>query len=201
MWASAIQVIFVDRQDKNWWSLTLVALARPSTHRHLLPRPAMCSIARNGTAINLINSNHSLSISFVRTLTASSPADIVYIGRSTESVPVAWQISGHSRTAWGLALIWIVLSCKWGLAKPVDKLLSYPSLLPLSRLTYCAYLVHPVSQIVMSFDLKGTVHIQHSLVLTIFIGNVMTSYALALLLAVLFEVPFVRMLKILFGKF
>lgn len=161
----------------------------------------MCSIARNGTAINLINSNHSLSISFVRTLThhrrpyrLHRPFNQIHPGRLKNVGPLA-------RTAWGLALIWIVLSCKWGLAKPVDKLLSYPSLLPLSRLTYCAYLVHPVSQIVMSFDLKGTVHIQHSLVLTIFIGNVMTSYALALLLAVLFEVPFVRMLKILFGKF
>lgn len=105
------------------------------------------------------------------------------------------------RTAWGLALVWIVVSCKWGLAKPIDKLLSHHQLLPLSRLTYCAYLVHPVTQIVLSFDLTGTLHIQHSLVLIIFLGNVITSYAVALLMAILFEVPFVRMLKILFGKF
>lgn len=103
--------------------------------------------------------------------------------------------------AWGLALIWIILSCKWGLAKPIDKILSYNALLPFSRLTYCAYLVHPVTQIVMSFQLKGTIHIQHSLVVTIFMGNVITSYSFALLMALLFEAPVVRVLKVLFGKF
>lgn len=105
----------------------------------------------------------------------------------------------HS-TAWGLALVWIVLSCKWGLAKPIDRLLSLRSILPLSRLTYCAYLVHPVTQIAMSLDLKGTIHIQHGLVLTIFLGNVVTSYTVALALSLLFEAPVVRLLKIVFSK-
>lgn len=103
--------------------------------------------------------------------------------------------------AWGLGLIWIILSCTWGLAKPIDKILSHRALLPFSRLTYCAYLVHPVTQIIMSFDLKGTIHIQHSLVLTIFMGNIIISYSFALLMALLFEAPVVRILKTLFGKF
>lgn len=53
----------------------------------------------------------------------------------------------------------------------------------------------------MSFDLKGTIHIQHSLVLTIFMGNIIISYSFALLMALLFEAPVVRILKTLFGKF
>lgn len=102
--------------------------------------------------------------------------------------------------AWGLALVWITLSCKWGLAKHIDNLLSYRALLPLSRLTYCAYLIHPVTQIVMSFQLSGTLHIQHALVLTIFLGNAVVSYGCAFILSVMFEAPVVRILKILFGK-
>lgn len=103
-------------------------------------------------------------------------------------------------TAWGFALIWITLSCKWGYAKPINDLLSYRPMLPLSRLTYCAYLIHPVTQIVMSFQLKGPVHIQHALVLTIFMGNAIISYICALVLSLMFEAPVVRMLKILFGR-
>lgn len=99
-----------------------------------------------------------------------------------------------------MALIWIVLSCKWGLAKPIDRLLSLRTMLPLSRLTYCAYLVHPVTQICTSLDLKGTLHLQHGLVFTVFLGNVVTSYAIALILSLLFEAPIVRLLKILFSK-
>lgn len=110
-----------------------------------------------------------------------------------------WKCENHT-LAWGLALVWIVLSCKWGLAKPVDRLLSLRTILPLSRLTYCAYLVHPVTQIAMSLDLKGTIHIQHGLVLTIFLGNVVTSYTVALVLSLLFEAPVVRLLKIVFSK-
>lgn len=102
--------------------------------------------------------------------------------------------------AWGFALIWITLSCKWGYAKPINDLLSYRPMLPLSRLTYCAYLIHPVTQIVMSFQLKGPVHIQHALVLTIFMGNAIISYTCALVLSLMFEAPVVRMLKILFGR-
>lgn len=162
--------------------------------------PAICSIVRNVVVINLINSNHTLSIRFVHSHASSPAISITSVIQPNPSRTLDKFRTVHA-TAWGLGLIWIVLSCKWGLAKPVDKLLSHRALLPLSRLTYCAYLVHPVSQIVMSFDLKGTVHIQHSLVLTIFLGNVITSYLLALVLAVLFEVPFVRMLKVLFGKF
>lgn len=102
--------------------------------------------------------------------------------------------------AWGFALIWITLSCKWGLAKPIDNLLSYRALLPLSRLTYCAYLIHPVTQIALSYQLNGTIHIQHSLVLTIFLGNAVVSYGCAFILSLMFEAPVVRVLKILFEK-
>jgi hypothetical protein len=49
---------------------------------------------------------------------------------------------GH--TAWGFALIWITLSCAWGYGGIVNSILSYRGFFPLSRLTYCAYLIHPV---------------------------------------------------------
>lgn len=111
-----------------------------------------------------------------------------------------WPMTTMMITAWGFALIWITLSCKWGYAKPIDDLLSYRPMLPLSRLTYCAYLIHPVTQIVMSFQLKGPVHIQHALVLTIFMGNAIISYMCAFVLSLMFEAPVVRMLKILFGR-
>lgn len=103
-------------------------------------------------------------------------------------------------SAWGFALIWVILSCAWGYAEPINNLLSYRIFYPLSRLTYCAYLIHPVTQVVMSFQLKGTIHIQHSLVLTIFTGNAVISFGCALILSVMFEAPIVRMLKIAFGK-
>ncbi|KAF4520276.1 hypothetical protein B566_EDAN010222 [Ephemera danica] len=47
--------------------------------------------------------------------------------------------SSLSHSAWALGTAWIVVACS-----PVRKILSAPILYPLSRVTYCAYLVHPM---------------------------------------------------------
>lgn len=103
-------------------------------------------------------------------------------------------------TAWGFALIWITLSCRWGYAPAVNRLLSYPAFLPLSRLTYCTYLIHPVGQIVTAFQMQGPLHLQHAMVLTIFLGSAVVSYVCAFTLCVLCEAPVVRILRIFFKK-
>nr|CAD7393862.1 unnamed protein product [Timema cristinae] len=46
------------------------------------------------------------------------------------------------RTCWALGVAWIVFSCVAGYGGPVNKLLSWKGWIPLSRLTYCIYLVH-----------------------------------------------------------
>lgn len=68
--------------------------------------------------------------------------------------------------AWGVALIWITLSCCWGYATPVNKILSYQAFFPLSRLSYCAYLLHPVVMMVTSFQMESPMHLQHVIVVS-----------------------------------
>nr|CAD7433099.1 unnamed protein product [Timema monikensis] len=46
------------------------------------------------------------------------------------------------RTCWALGVAWIVFSCVAGYGGPVNTLLSWKGWIPLSRLTYCIYLVH-----------------------------------------------------------
>nr|XP_018896305.1 PREDICTED: nose resistant to fluoxetine protein 6-like [Bemisia tabaci] len=48
-----------------------------------------------------------------------------------------------SHTSWALALSWIIIMCMIGRAGFIDKVLSFKYLYPLSRITYCAYLIHP----------------------------------------------------------
>lgn len=72
---------------------------------------------------------------------------------------------GHS--AWGFGLIWITLSCCWGLANPINSFFSYRGLFPLSRLTYCTYLIHPVVMMVTSFVIEAPIHLQHVVVVNI----------------------------------
>ncbi|XP_020622131.1 nose resistant to fluoxetine protein 6-like [Orbicella faveolata] len=49
-----------------------------------------------------------------------------------------------SRFAWSLALAWVIFACHRGLGGLVNRILSARFWIPLSRLTYCAYLIHPV---------------------------------------------------------
>lgn len=47
-----------------------------------------------------------------------------------------------TRIAWPLALVWIVFACKYGYGGLANSFLSSPMWQPLSKLSYCAYIVH-----------------------------------------------------------
>ncbi|XP_067636142.1 uncharacterized protein [Eurosta solidaginis] len=114
-------------------------------------------------------------------------------------VTTAFYVSvGH--TAFGVGLIWIVLACCWDIAPTVNSILSYRGLWPLSRLTYCTYLIHPVIMLITSFRMTGIVHLNNLFVMTIFLGNAVASFGVAFLISILFEAPVIRILKILFRK-
>lgn len=68
--------------------------------------------------------------------------------------------------AWGVALAWVTIACCCGYGGLVNSVLSYRGLLPLSRLTYCAYLVHPTIMMYTCFLLDGPFHLQNSMVVS-----------------------------------
>ncbi|CAH0600636.1 unnamed protein product [Chrysodeixis includens] len=110
--------------------------------------------------------------------------------------PTAFYISiGH--TAWGVAVAWVAVSCCSGHGGLVNSALSYRGLLPLSRLTYCAYLVHPTIMMYTSFLLDGPYHMQNSTVLAIYAGYAVMAFLASLAISLAFEAPAVRLLKII----
>ncbi|GFG29906.1 hypothetical protein Cfor_09924 [Coptotermes formosanus] len=67
--------------------------------------------------------------------------------------------SSLSHTAWALALSWIVIACSTGYGGYVNKILSASFLYPFSRVTYCAYLVHPIVIRIMVMRLDSPMHL------------------------------------------
>ncbi|XP_014662242.1 PREDICTED: nose resistant to fluoxetine protein 6-like, partial [Priapulus caudatus] len=63
-----------------------------------------------------------------------------------------------SRTGWSLGLGWVIFICIIGQGGFVNTLLSWKALIPLSRLTYCAYLVHPVIIMTFYFSRRELLH-------------------------------------------
>ncbi|XP_055644167.1 nose resistant to fluoxetine protein 6 isoform X2 [Toxorhynchites rutilus septentrionalis] len=122
------------------------------------------------------------------------------VWRGQLSVPATALYMSIGHTAWGLALVWITLSCCWGNAHFVNRLLSYRALYPLSRLSYCAYLLHPVVMMVTSFQMEAPIHLQHIVIIPIFFGNAVISFILSYFVSLLLEAPMVNLLKLIFKK-
>ncbi|XP_013195317.2 nose resistant to fluoxetine protein 6-like [Amyelois transitella] len=112
--------------------------------------------------------------------------------------PTALYVSvGH--TAWGVALAWVSIACCCGYGGLINSFLSYRGLLPLSRLTYCAYLIHPTIMVYTSFHLDGPFHLQNSIVLIVYAGYAVMAFLASFAVSIAFEAPAVRILKIMSG--
>jgi len=80
----------------------------------------------------------------------------------------------------------------------VNKILSAHFWIPLSRLTYCAYLVHPIALITLlgSFETVRAYSDVH--VAFCFVGVVVISYAAAFIVSVCVEFPMMQLEKLIF---
>ncbi|XP_023338900.1 uncharacterized protein LOC111709470 [Eurytemora carolleeae] len=106
--------------------------------------------------------------------------------------------STFARSTWALVLAWISVSCGSGFGGIINWILSLPGLRPLSRLTYTAYLIHPLIMLLFYSNLEVPYHgsiLGYSLQYT---GFLLTSYGAALLYSLVFEAPWINIQK-LFG--
>lgn len=86
----------------------------------------------------------------------------LYPGDLTVLVSSVYAALGH--TAWAIAVAFIVIQCCTGSARAINSLLSLRLMYPLSRLTYCAYLVHPVIMMITCTQMDGPLHLHNGIV-------------------------------------
>uniref|UniRef100_A0A1I7SSF4 NRF domain-containing protein n=1 Tax=Bursaphelenchus xylophilus TaxID=6326 RepID=A0A1I7SSF4_BURXY len=104
------------------------------------------------------------------------------------------------RPAFALFLGWIVFACETGYANKINSILSHKMFIPLSKTTFCAYLIHPVLLQTYYLSRPTAFHFTHSFqLLYMFFVAVFTSYCAALILALAFEVPVNHVDRIIFG--
>ncbi|XP_046402916.1 O-acyltransferase like protein-like [Ischnura elegans] len=106
-----------------------------------------------------------------------------------------------SHTAWAVALLWLVTACAAGKGGWINSFLSCKIWAPFSRLTYCAYLLHPVVIRATVAHTDSPLHISRDTFAFLFIGHACASYFLAFILSVTLEAPIISLLKLsLFPK-
>ncbi|XP_036343941.1 nose resistant to fluoxetine protein 6-like, partial [Rhagoletis pomonella] len=117
--------------------------------------------------------------------------------RADLSQLLAAAYSSLSHSAWALSLAWITIACSTGYGGYINSLLSAPFLYPFSRVTYCAYLVHPIVIRSMALNTDAPLHLGGDTMVILFFGLVVASYLLSFVVSMSFEAPVVTMLKIL----
>ncbi|XP_033221057.1 O-acyltransferase like protein-like [Belonocnema kinseyi] len=115
---------------------------------------------------------------------------------------VAWEaIYGSiSRPLWAFSLSWIIFASNNGYGGLVGKILSLPIFLPLSRISYCLYLVHMLIQIVITSSAKTAYYFSDFLSFSTFLSDLALSIVVAFFFSLFFESPILILEKMLFRR-
>ncbi|KAI4473733.1 hypothetical protein M0804_015208 [Polistes exclamans] len=99
------------------------------------------------------------------------------------------------RTVWAIGIAWILIACCTNNGGIVNRILSWKVWIPLSRLTFGAYLIHPI--LIISVNLYGetSVHFDSLANLISGVGYVVVSYICAYVVSLMFEMPYVFLMK------
>ena len=95
----------------------------------------------------------------------------------------------YCRVTWGVGLALIVFACHNGYGWWIDVFLSWKVWIPLSRLTFMAYLIHPVVLFVMTYALTTPLHFSDITIAVYMVATVVLSYGAAAVLALAVEFP------------
>lgn len=111
-----------------------------------------------------------------------------FVGRQPERLESAFY-GGLHRVSWGLSVGWVMYACATGRGGFVTKILAWPIMYPLGRLSFSVYLVHILLMAVNAILSREHVTQQPFLQAQIYVSQVIMSYALGAIVYLLIECP------------
>ncbi|XP_072014421.1 nose resistant to fluoxetine protein 6-like [Amphiura filiformis] len=105
--------------------------------------------------------------------------------------------SGLASFTWALCVGWVILACKNGYGGWINTFLSWNFWVPVGRLTYTVYLVHPIILRNILFSSSNPYSLTMIPLSTRFTGGIVLSHMVALLFALAIEFPFANLEKLL----
>ncbi|CAC5380350.1 unnamed protein product [Mytilus coruscus] len=116
------------------------------------------------------------------------------------SIGVAALYNVLHKTVWGAAVCWVIFACATGNGGFVNTILSWKGFVPLSRLTYCAYLIHPLVMYFYYISRKQLLFWDDHEVIYEFFAHLGMAYAVAFVASLVFESPMMGLEKVVFRK-
>ncbi|OWF53373.1 O-acyltransferase like protein-like [Mizuhopecten yessoensis] len=121
-------------------------------------------------------------------------------GKTAMSVNVAALYNAVHKTLWGVCVSWVIFACVTGNGGYINTILSWSPFVPLGRLTYCAYLVHPIIIFVYIRSLRQAVYATDFVMIYQFLGHLVTAYGVAFVVSLTFESPMMGLERAIFRR-
>ncbi|GIX82805.1 nose resistant to fluoxetine protein 6 [Caerostris extrusa] len=102
-----------------------------------------------------------------------------------------------SRAVWSLGIAWLVVTCYAGYGGIVNTILSWHGFIPLSRLSYLAYLIHPLLMYLYASYVRSPFYFSQYVVVYLYFGHLCVTFGLAFIFSLTFELPFLNLEKII----
>ena len=103
----------------------------------------------------------------------------------------------YNRTVWSLSLSWQVVACASGQRGPVNFVLSWKLWTPLGRLTFAAYLIHPLIIYAYQLPLMIPIHFTDITLIYMFVSHFIFSYLFEYIVSTVVEAPIMCLEKLL----
>lgn len=101
---------------------------------------------------------------------------------------------------WSLSLGWTILACHFSFGGFIKRFLSLPIWLPISKLSFCIYLVHIPLQLIYSASVRNPAYFSHYRTCFLIFGNLGVTFFVAMAWALMFEFPVLTILSVLVSK-
>ncbi|KAK7495814.1 hypothetical protein BaRGS_00013034 [Batillaria attramentaria] len=136
--------------------------------------------------------------------TASALAVLYGLYDATNGHPVTLPVSAFynavNRQVWGACVAWVVIACVTGNGGFVNTILSWSALIPLSRLTYCIYLLHIMVIFFFVYSMDMVFYYSDINVVCFFLAVLVISCMAATIASLAFEAPMMGLEKLLFHR-
>lgn len=107
---------------------------------------------------------------------------------------------GVCRVLWGVGLSLFIFICYAGYGGPINTFLSMDVWVPLSRLTFATYLVHPLILFMFYFTLRQTIYYSDITFAFLTVAFVVMSYGAGAVIAVFIEFPLANLENLLLKR-
>lgn len=116
------------------------------------------------------------------------------------STDVSALYNSLSRTVWAAGVCWVIYACSTGYGGFVNTILSWDAFVPLGRLTYMAYLIHPPIIYLCYYSRETLFYMDDLTSIYLFVGHVVLAYGGAFVCSLVLEAPMLGLEKVILKR-